>query len=519
MLNIDCTVFESLARTAGATSQVFNSAEQQNLKWRGLRLILNNTAVLGGSPTLDIKLQTQDPVSKLWIDLPGASFAQKTTASGLSELVVYPGVAETANVSVSDVLARVWRAVATIAGTAATPDVVTLTSDATNPDAAGTITLGANVYTLVAALTEVKASNALVGDGTNAANGSSIVIGGITYTYKTALTETTAESTLTSDATNPADGGTITLGYGVSKVTYTLKTTLTGAAYEIKIGATAAITLDNIKAAVNNSGTIGTNYGPVMAHPQIEATTNTDTTQLFVGRAGSGYQFQLGEVLESTESATHLSFASALFVGGVDPVAYEVLIGADDDGSLANLVLAITAGTGVGVSYSTGTVAHTSVTASSSTNTLTCTALAVGVASNSIVTTASTSPDSHQDWADTTLGGGAGASTPGVDSIANEILIGAAAADTLDNIKSAVNGTAGSGTTYSSATVAHPLIEATTNTDTTQVFSSRAGVLHAVADALASTDTATHLSFGATTLGGGVDLATFTFSLGGTLLN
>lgn len=520
-LTAQCVPFEASARAIVAdagTSAVYDSPAQLNDGWRGVRLSLNVSAVLGASPTLDVKIQVQDQVSKEWNDLPGAAFSQKTGA-GNSDLIIYPGIAETANVSVSDTLSGVWRALATIAGTALTADSVTLTSDATAPDDGGTFVLGANTYTAKTALTEVKASSELVGDGSVAANNSIITIGDVVYTYKTALSQVRASVTLTSDATNPDDGGTLTLGYGQYLTVYTLKTTLGTTQNQIKIGATAAITLDNIKAAINASGTAGVEYSAVMQHPQIEATTNTDTTQLFQGRIGSGYEFQLGNVLQSGENATHLSFDSSLFVGGVDPVAYEVLIGADDDGCLANLDAAIKASGTAGTEYSTGTEAHPFVTSSVVTNTLTVTALEVGVAANDLDTLASTSPDSHQDWADTTLGGGTGNSTPGVDSIANEVLIGASAAAFLDNVKSAINGTAGEGTTYSTGTVAHPLIEATTNTDTTQLFVSRSGVSHTVADALASTTpTLTHTTFGATTLGGGNDAATFTFSLGGTLL-
>jgi len=515
--NTQVIPFESVARSivSGGTAATFESSVQQNLGWRGVRLILNISAALGESKALDVKLQTKDPVSGAWIDIPGAAFAQKS-ATGTDDLIVYPAVAETANRSVSDVISGEWRALATVAATAAAADTGTLTSSGTNPGAGGTITLGSRVYTLVAALTEAFARSALVGDGTNAVNNSTVTIGSDVYTYKTALTETRASVTLTSDATNPDDGGTITLGYGQYQTTYTLKTTLGTDQNQIKIGVSAAATLDNIKAAINASGTPGTEYSAVMQHPQIEATTNTNTTQLFQGRIGSSFQFDGGNILVSTETATHLSFGSVVFVGGVASVPKEVTIGADDDGSLSNLANALNADvTNRGTTYSYATTVNSSVSASVVTNTLTAVARTLGTSPNTLATLASTSPDSHQDWADTTLGGGTGASDPGVNAVANEILIGASAAATLDNIKSAINGTAGAGTTYSTGTVAHTQIDATTNTDTTQVFASKSSVSHAVADALATTETATELSFGATTLGGGGDAGSFTFSLGG----
>ncbi len=88
-----------------------------------------------------------------------------------------------------------------------------------------------------------------------------------------------------------------------------------------------------------------------------------------------------------------------------------------------------------------------------------------------------------------------------VTTVANTVLKGASAAATLDNLKSAVNGTAGSGTTYGSATVAHTQLDATTNTDTTQLFVAKLG--GTTANAYVSTETCTNAAFGAVTLTGG----------------
>ncbi len=86
-----------------------------------------------------------------------------------------------------------------------------------------------------------------------------------------------ASTTLTSDATAPVDGATIVIG----AVTYTAKTALTGATYEVLIGGSASIFLDNLKSAINDTGTEGTNYGNGTApHPLFIATTKTATTLL-----------------------------------------------------------------------------------------------------------------------------------------------------------------------------------------------------------------------------------------------
>lgn len=106
----DATVFASAARTATE-----NSDDQDNERHKGVLLVLDITAT-GGTPTLDVKVQAKDSVSGKYIDIPGAAFAQKS-ATGTDSLVIYPGVAETANRSVSDVIPRTWRVVATIGGT------------------------------------------------------------------------------------------------------------------------------------------------------------------------------------------------------------------------------------------------------------------------------------------------------------------------------------------------------------------------------------------------------------------
>lgn len=88
-------------------------------------------------------------------------------------------------------------------------------------------------------------------------------------------------------------------------------------------------------------------------------------------------------------------------------------------------------------------------------------------------------------------------------NVAGNVLIGVSAAVALDNLKSAINGTAGAGTTYAAATTAHPDVTATTNTDTTQVI--EAIVAGTGGNAIAVTETSTVLSFPSATLTGGID--------------
>lgn len=128
-----------------------------------------------------------------------------------------------------------------------------------------------------------------------------------TYTAGTA-----ASGTLTSDATAPSDGDTVTIG----PVVYTFKTALTASttANQVLIGVSAAVALDNLKAAINNAGgTPGTDYGSLTdAHPTVSATTNTNTTQLVVARVtGTG-----ANAIPTTETSSHLSWGAVTLASG-----------------------------------------------------------------------------------------------------------------------------------------------------------------------------------------------------------
>lgn len=244
-----------------------------------------------------------------------------------------------------------------------------------------------------------------------------------------------AESVVTSDTTNVAEDETITIGATV----YRFRDTL-AQAYDVQIGASAAATLDNLKAAINASGTPGTEYfAGTEAHPDVVATDNADTTQKIVTRIP-------------------------------------------------------------------------------------------GTASNAAATTTTAS---HLSWADTTLGGGTGASNPGVApetvtiggraysfvdvlsetnapaaAVADQVLFGADSAAALDNLKSAINASAGVGTTYSTGTVAHATVNATTNSDTEQTIA--ADTAGSAGNAITTTSVLANGSWGAATLAGGYDNLTIT---------
>jgi hypothetical protein len=159
-----------------------------------------------------------------------------------------------------------------------------------------------------------------------------------------------------------------------------------------------------------------------------------------------------------------------------------------------------------------------------------------GVAANSLSTTGTTT---RFTWEDTTFGGGTGDSNPGVTtagatftlgnntytavielsetsgatSVANQVLWETSEAVFLDNVKVAVNGGAGSGTKYSSATVAHPDVVAHTNANDSQLFVAR--VPGTAINTQATTDTLANYAFGAATFVDGVTTDNATVTIGG----
>ncbi len=118
----EVTVFASAARGLGANnSDDISAAVSRFRQYRGVRLFLDVTAVSGTNPTLNVKIQVKDPLAGNYHDIVGAAFAEETAAAN-AFLTIYPGLTAVADLVVTEVISGIWRAVATVGGTA-TPTV------------------------------------------------------------------------------------------------------------------------------------------------------------------------------------------------------------------------------------------------------------------------------------------------------------------------------------------------------------------------------------------------------------
>lgn len=100
---------------SGTVAASGNSSDYSNSYHKGATVVAKVGAGSGTSPTLTVKIQGKTAAGDYY-DVPSVVTAALAAASGVTTLTVYPGVAETANVSVSDILPRTWRVVWTLGG-------------------------------------------------------------------------------------------------------------------------------------------------------------------------------------------------------------------------------------------------------------------------------------------------------------------------------------------------------------------------------------------------------------------
>ena len=240
---------------------------------------------------------------------------------------------------------------------------------------------------------------------------------------------------------------------------------------------------------------------------------------LTAGGNPTGSAASIGTLTGTTISATNTvvidgityTFIAALSTGPI--VANEILLGAADTDSLDNLIAAINGAAGEGVLYSVGTTPQTLVSARPGAgDTMIVDALTRGVAGDAITTTDTLAAGG---WAGGTLASGVDgddcligtqtytfAAAP-LDNQANQVLVGAAATNSLDNLIAAINAAAGAGTLYGTGTVGHPDVTAAAGGgDTIDLTADVAGT---AGNAIATVcDPTTRIDFGAATLTGGV---------------
>ena len=283
-----------------------------------------------------------------------------------------------------------------------------------------------------------------------------------------ATTETCAggsfPDTTLGGGTGASDAGVTTANSLVvmGAITYTIVDILsetlgaTAVAYQVLKGASEATMLDNLKAAVNGTGTAGTEYSTgTVAHSYFIATTNTDTVQTIRSRAVGNAAFTtVINGLATTETLANTSWADTTCGGGT-----------------GNANPAITTDS-AGITI--GTREYIAVLELSETS--------------------------------------------GATAVVNQILWVTDEATFLDNIKKTINLTGIAGTDYSTGTTRNSQVEATTNGATTQVIQAlNTGV---AGNLIATTATLTNYAWGATTLASGtgatgkVMMNTYTFPSG-----
>jgi hypothetical protein len=320
------------------------------------------------------------------------------------------------------------------------------------------------------------------------------------------------------------------------------------AAYDIAIGADEAATKVNIVAAINASGTPGTEYfAGTLIHPTVVATTFAgDACVLTANEFGTA-----GNAIATTETGQGFTHVSNIFndttlgatTTGVQPdtftldtqvyrlmdtpaQAYDVEIGADEATSKLNIVAAVNAAGTEGIEYYAGTDQHPTVSAGIFTgDDSVLTARTKGLAGNSIATT-ETFADAGNTIDDTTLGATttATADTLTIDSkvytfqavltdVDGHVFIGADVEASQLNLVAAINRTTGYGTQYADATQQHSTVSIAAFASDDAILTAKTP--GAAGDALATTETfdeGTNV-FDATTLGAvttGIDADTVT---------
>lgn len=226
-------------------------------------------------------------------------------------------------------------------------------------------------------------------------------------------------------------------------------------------------------------------------------TVTIGTDQAAVADLQAGANFADGDTV-TIDGKTYTFQAVLTNVDG------NVFIGADATTTMANLAAAINLDAGAGTLYAAATTVHPTVSATSVLARLSITAKTAGSAANAIVL-AVTGGNAY--WTSATMRGGADATvytfraTVDNTSPIREVVIGASAADTRDNLVSAINAATGAGSMYSLGTPFNPFVRA--ESTGAQNMTARSREFGTVGNAIATADTMTNASWGTATLTGG----------------
>jgi len=251
--------------------------------------------------------------------------------------------------------------------------VLTGTGDLANGDQ---VLIGDTTYTFRTNLTGVKATGLITSDATAPSAGDTVSIEGVTYTFQSTLSSpaqrnevligisaavaldnlkiainasggtegteysfgttahplVTAETnTNTTQVVQAKQFGTLAnqyslgetsahLAWGSAKMGTVVTTEVAGVdnvVNEVLLGANLAASLDNLKLAINNSATEGTEYSwGTKAHTQVTATTNTNTQQTVAARNAAFDNASIGTT-DPVDGGTAMSWGATILTSGV----------------------------------------------------------------------------------------------------------------------------------------------------------------------------------------------------------
>lgn len=150
--------------------------------------------------------------------------------------------------------------------------------------------------------------NVAAGAGTGTADD------GVTLNAADSLLLTVARATLTITA-NPANAETVTINGRI----YTFQTSLTNVDGNVKIGATASDTLDNLIAAINHAAGGGTTYAAAtVIHATVTASAGAGDTMIATAKtSGVG-----GNSIAVSEGLANGTWDSTRLLGGLDAIRF-----------------------------------------------------------------------------------------------------------------------------------------------------------------------------------------------------